>query len=253
MNQLSGPTPHGTNYGTSVYRIKRVLSDYLVNGIGEVGSYHHPVNSSGVNQILLSQWKYMVGVRNLYSVVAKAIKYKSKISKMAALQSINNYNKKNNTDHTYDEIRMLQLERPDGNIFSPVADPWIFFKCKQGYSIYDLLNLNIPSISAEISEAERLFIHLIEFMEILYIAHWENETLHVIKSKWADHRPVDDDDRLPEHTREMFNLWGGIHTFIDRDTLQEDYHTLPITDTYTLSPELEQTLLMENESPELCI
>lgn len=245
----SNYTNHSFELG-SVYPICQSVSDYICYAIGETGSEYSPNNNNNVNQIMLSQWKHMISVRKLYSLVRKV--KEGLLDKMVAQQAIHNHNKNLGTSMSFNDVENLQLEKPDNVTFSPMGDPWIFFRCKQGINIYDLLNEEIPTYhGADISEAERLFIHLNPYMDLLYIADWNRDILIVIKSQYKRVAPYSWDDRYPERLHDLYqSIPKGYYTFGDDgrvDIYTEDF----MGEVYTLPPEMEQSIHQEAEMPHL--
>jgi len=221
--------------------MSKTIADYLCNSLGEVGSQHHPINHSGVNQILLSQWKYLRSIRQIYNIVQ--LYEQGKVDNLTAAQAVRNFNNKTGGSLTIETIKDYTLERPCSYGLSGTNDPWIFYKTRQGYSIYDLLNLEIPNIPGDLTEYERNFLPLAEFMEILYFADWSEEILWVIRSPFLDERPLIYDNRTTEEVKNRFNLTWGYTTY----GADEEACAL----TYVLSPEIEQSWVMEMTHPEL--
>tara|TARA_B100000035_G_scaffold311343_1_gene320747 strand:- start:537 stop:1247 length:711 start_codon:yes stop_codon:yes gene_type:complete len=227
--------------GTAVYPISKTIADYLCNSLGEVGSQHHPINHSGINQILLSQWKYLRSIRSLYNIVR--LQKQGKVDSIVANQAIENFNKTKGASYTIEQIREYTLERPCSYGFSPCGDPWIFYKTKAGYCIDEILSLEIPSIPGNLSEYEQHFLPIADFMEVLYFADWSQNILWVIRSPFIEERPLIYDNRTTEEVKNRFNLTMGYTTYEEN----EDFVGL----SYVLSPEVEQSWVMEMTHPEL--
>lgn len=233
--------------GMSIYPISKVLGDYLVNSVGEVGSNHTPVNYSGINQILLSQWKYMKTTSSLRKLVRDVEEGNTPM--MVAQQAIAAYNKRTGGEITFKELIEETLERPSNTIFSPMADPWIFYKTKKEYNIYNLLDMEIPKIPGNLMEFERYFLPLAEFMDVLWFVDSSNDTtgdiLMVVKNNFTDIREVVLDTRTTTEVKNRFNLAENYYYF------HPEFEGETVAETYVLSPELEQTLRMELEFPHL--
>lgn len=230
-------------FGIAIYPISKTISDYLCNSLGEVGTHAHPINYSGVHQILLSQWKYMKGMKSLYTICKMAAK--GEVPVLSAQQAISSYNQRTGGSLTFKDISSHQLERPDHLTFSPQNDPWIFYRTKSEYSIYNLLSYETPNIPGGITEYERHFLPLKDFMEVLYIADWERDVLLVLKSEFTDTRQLSYDDRTTPEVKNRFNLAEGYYEF------SPDFIGEVTGKTYVLSPDLEQNIVMEMTHPEL--
>ena len=235
-----------TVIGTAIYPMSKVLADYLVNSLGESGSEYNPVTFSNINQILLTQWKYMKSIKSLYFIVLSAKQGRS--SAIIANQAIAAHNRRNASNLTMDSILEGQLEsKMDGlgGRYAPQSDPWIFYKTKEEYSIYDILNFDTPPIPGRLTEYEQQFLPYIHFMDVLYFADWSAGVLKVMKSLHTDNRALCYDQRTTQDVKERFRLPEGYFMF-EPNFIGETEGT-----TFVLSPELEQSLIMEMTHPEL--
>ena len=80
-------------------------------------------------------------------------------------------------------------------------------------------------------------------MEVLYFADWSQNILWVIRSPFIEERPLIYDNRTTEEVKNRFNLTMGYTTYEEN----EDFVGL----SYVLSPEVEQSWVMEMTHPEL--
>ena len=104
---------------------------------------------------------------------------------------------------------------------------------------------------ADITEAERLFVHLSDYMELLYIALWSTDILMVLKSPYKKVALYDWDERYPARIHDLYqNIPKGYYTFGEEapyNTVDED----SVGYVYAIPPQIEQSIYQEASQPHL--